>query len=192
MIVGLGNPGPQYTWTRHNLGFLAVDMLAERLQISVNKSEKQAVTGRAVVGGDRLLLVKPLTYMNRSGESVAPLSAYYQVLPEDILVICDDLALEPGRIRLRPRGSAGGHNGLRSLIQFLDTDSFPRLRMGVGAVPRGWAGAQYVLSEYPKSERSAVLTFAERAAEAALLWAQRGIEEAMARFNGAEPVAGLS
>lgn len=191
LIVGLGNPGPRYTWTRHNLGFLAVDALAEMLRVSVDVKEGNALTGRARAGGERLLLAKPLTYMNRSGESVAALSGYYRVPPEEILVICDDLALSPGQLRLRSRGSAGGHNGLRSIIHSLGTEAFPRLRMGIGAVPEGVAGATYVLSEYPTEQRPAVLAFARRAAEAALLWAEEGIERAMVRCNGAEPVEGL-
>lgn len=191
LIVGLGNPGSRYDWTRHNLGFLAIDAFARSVGADISKGEHQAVTGRAVVDGQRVLLAKPLTYMNRSGDAVQSLANYYQVAPADVLIICDDLALEPGRIRLRPKGSAAGHNGLRSIIRSLGTDNFPRLRMGIGGVPPGWAGADYVLARFASDQLPAVTEFTDRAAAASLAWLLDGVEAAMQQFNGAEPISGL-
>lgn len=192
LIVGLGNPGPRYDWTRHNLGFLVVDALASKVGADVSKGEHHALTGRATAEGQRFLLAKPLTYMNRSGEAVQSLAGYYQIDPSDILIIYDDLALEPGQIRLRPKGSAAGHNGLRSIIRSLGTDHFPRLRMGIGGVPPGWAGADYVLARFASHQHPAVNEFADRAAAASYVWLTQGLEAAMQQFNGAEPIAGLA
>ncbi len=192
LIVGLGNPGARYDWTRHNLGFLAVDALARKLGADVSKGEHHALTGRATAEGQRLLLAKPLTFMNRSGEAVQSLVAYYQIDLSDLLIIYDDLALQPGQIRLRPKGSAGGHNGLRSIIRSLGTDEFPRLRMGIGGVPPGWAGADYVLSRFRSDQVPAVEAFANRAADASYVWLTQGLEAAMQQFNGVEPIAGLA
>lgn len=192
LIVGLGNPGACYEWTRHNLGFLAVDALARKIGADVSKGEHHAVTGHATAEGQRLLLAKPLTFMNRSGEAVQSLAAYYHIGPSDILVIYDDLALPPGQIRIRPKGSAGGHNGLRSIIRSLGTEEFPRLRMGIGGVPPGWAGADYVLARFASHQLPAVEEFAERAADASFVWLTQGLEAAMQQFNGAEPIAGLA
>lgn len=192
LIVGLGNPGARYEWTRHNLGFLAVDALARKLGADVSTSEHHALTGRATAEGRRLLLAKPLTYMNRSGEAVEALVAYYQIALSDLLIIYDDLDLQPGQIRLRPKGSAGGHNGLRSIIRSLGTDEFPRLRMGIGGVPPGWTGADYVLAQFRSDQIPAVEAFADRAAEASYVWLTQGLEAAMQQFNGAEPIAGLA
>ena len=130
--------------------------------------------------------------MNRSGEAVQSLAAYYQIGPSDILVIYDDLALPPGQIRIRPKGSAGGHNGLRSIIRSLGTEEFPRLRMGIGGVPPGWAGADYVLPRFASHQLPAVEEFAKRAADASYVWLTQGLEAAMQQFNGAEPIAGLA
>lgn len=181
LIVGLGNPGKRYERTRHNLGFLVVDALAATLGIRLDKEECRALTGVAHRGG-RLMLAKPQTYMNNSGEAVAALVRYYQIEPADMLVVYDDLALPPGQLRIRSKGSAGGHNGLRSIIHYLQTQEFPRLRIGIGPVPPGWTGADYVLSAFPEDD-PALRPAVERAAEAALFWVDQGIEKAMQCYN---------
>ena len=134
LIVGLGNPGAEYENTRHNIGFEALTMLAARHGIAVNKRNYRAVYGEANLGGEKVLLVRPMTFMNLSGESVGAICRFYKIPPEDVFVIYDDIALEVGRIRLRFQGSAGGHNGMKSLIQHLGTQEIPRIRIGVGSV----------------------------------------------------------
>lgn len=184
LIVGLGNPGPEYAYTRHNLGFRVIDQLASRLAVSLEKEECHAKTGRAHWRGHLLLLAQPQTFMNRSGLAVQALVAYYKIPLHDLIVIYDDLALAPGRLRIRGKGSAGGHNGVRSIIHYLRTDEFPRLRIGIGPVPEGWTGVDYVLGEVARDD--AVLNTAiERAADAVLCWAAEGLEVAMRTFNGA-------
>lgn len=182
LIVGLGNPGTRYEFTRHNLGFLVVDELARKLNVTVRKEECQSRTASAHWRGQALLLAKPQTFMNRSGEAVDALARYYQVSPADVLVIYDDLALPPGQLRIRSKGSAGGHNGLRSIIHYLRTEEFPRIRIGIGPVPPGWAGADYVLSAIPNDDtqtRQAI----ERAAEAVQVCVVDGIDHAMRSYN---------
>lgn len=152
--------------------------------VDVRKEECHARTGSVHWRGHPLLLVQPQTFMNRSGEAVDALLRYYQVAPSNMLVIYDDLALPPGRLRLRGKGSAGGHNGLRSIINYLRTDEFPRIRIGIGPVPPGWAGADYVLSALPRDD-ACVTQSTDRAAEAALLWVNEGIDAAMQYYNSA-------
>ena len=185
MIVGLGNPGQQYASTRHNTGFMTLDLLAQRLQVKVSKERFQALTAQAVYEGQKLLLVKPQTYMNASGLSVEPAAHYYKLPPERILVLFDDISLPVGKLRIRKSGSAGGHNGLKSLISSLGSDQFPRVKIGVGAKPHpDYDLADWVLSTVSKTEWPDYQSAMEHAADAALCIVKNGCEKAAAEYNG--------
>ena len=185
MIVGLGNPGQQYASTRHNTGFMTLDLLAQRLQVKVSKERFQAQTAQAVYDGQKLLLVKPQTYMNASGLSVEPAAHYYKLPPERIIVLFDDISLPVGKLRIRKSGSAGGHNGLKSLILSLGSDQFPRVKIGVGAKPHpDYDLADWVLSTVSKSEWPDYQSAMEHAADAALCIVKNGCERAAAEYNG--------
>ncbi len=185
MLVFLGNPGPKYTGTRHNVGFRVGDELARRAGVDVRRLRSCALTGKAEIGGVSALLVKPQTYMNLSGEAVRPLADYYKVPPERILVVCDEAALTPGKLRLRSSGSAGGHNGMKSIIQHLGTDQFPRLRLGVGSPPDPeYDLADWVLGVPRGQDGEAVDRAVVRAADAVECCLRSGIAEAMNRYNG--------
>ncbi len=185
LIVGLGNPGPAYRRTRHNLGFRVVDRLAEDVGSACERHEADALVGEASVEGIPLLLAKPQTYMNHSGRAVEALVRRYGVLPEDLLVILDDLALPLGTIRIRPRGSAGGHRGLHSVIEALSTEAFPRLRLGIR--PLGASDiadvVAFVLSPFEPEEEPLVEEMIHRAVAAAKMWVCAGMEKTMAQFN---------
>ena len=185
MIVGLGNPGQQYASTRHNTGFMTLDLLAQRLQVKVSKERFRALTAQAVYEGQKLLLVKPQTYMNASGLSVEPAAHYYKLPPERILVLFDDISLPVGKLRIRKNGSAGGHNGLKSLISSLGSDQFPRVKIGVGAKPHpDYDLADWVLSTVSKTEWPDYQSAMEHAADAALCIVKNGCEKAAAEYNG--------
>ena len=185
MIVGLGNPGQQYASTRHNTGFMTLDLLAQRLQVKVSKERFQALTAQAVYEGQKLLLVKPQTYRNASGLSVEPAAHYYKLPPERILVLFDDISLPVGKLRIRKNGSAGGHNGLKSLISSLGSDQFPRVKIGVGAKPHpDYDLADWVLSTVSKTEWPDYQSAMEHAADAALCIVKNGCEKAAAEYNG--------
>ena len=185
MIVGLGNPGQQYASTRHNTGFMTLDLLAQRLQVKVSKERFQAQTAQAVYDGQKLLLVKPQTYMNASGLSVEPAAHYYKLPPERIIVLFDDISLPVGKLRIRKSGSAGGHNGLKSLISSLGSDQFPRVKIGVGAKPHpDYDLADWVLSTVSKTEWPDYQSAMEHAADAALCIVKNGCEKAAAEYNG--------
>ena len=185
LIVGLGNPGKDYTRTRHNCGFRALDILAEKLKCKVDKGKFQGLYGQYNYQGKKLLLLKPQTYMNLSGKSVLQLSAYFHVPPQRIIVMFDDISLEPGRLRIRADGSAGGHNGIKSIIQEVGSQDFPRVKIGVGAKPNPeYDLADWVLSSFSASEEKALGPALERAAEAALCIIDKGVPEAANRFNG--------
>jgi PTH1 family peptidyl-tRNA hydrolase len=190
IVAGLGNPGKKYANTRHNAGWQVIDRLAGHLGIAVRREEAKSLTGMAIYRGKRLLLVKPLTFMNDSGQAIRLLLDYYNVSSERLLVIYDDLDLMPGWIRLRAKGSAGGHNGMRSIIKYLGTESFPRLRIGIGPVPSGMSGMQYVLSSFENEEAVNMAQVYEAASEAALMWLDSGIEKAMSMVNGNCAAAG--
>ncbi len=180
MIVGLGNPGQQYASTRHNTGFMTLDLLAQRLQVKVSKERFQALTAQAVYEGQKLLLVK-----NASGLSVEPAAHYYKLPPERILVLFDDISLPVGKLRIRKNGSAGGHNGLKPLISSLGSDQFPRGKIGVGAKPHpDYDLADWVLSTVSKSEWPDYQSAMEHAADAALCIVKNGCERAAAEYNG--------
>ena len=189
LVVGLGNPGAQYAWTRHNLGFMLVDLLAREAGALVKRSECRALVGRAEIEGERVELVKPQTYMNLSGEAVACLVAKHELRarPAALIVISDDLALPFGTIRLRARGSAGGHNGLKSIIASLKTDEFIRLRIGIRPVHPIGDTARFVLDEFPRSERAELDQILERSAEALRAVIRDGVEKAMAQSTGDAP-----
>ena len=188
LIVGLGNPGKQYDRTRHNCGFRALDVLAEKLNCKVNKCKFQGLYGQTVYRGKKLFLLKPQTYMNLSGRSVLQLSAYYSIPPQQIIVLFDDISLEPGRMRVRSEGSAGGHNGIKSIIQELGSQDFPRVKIGVGAKPHPeYDLADWVLSTFSASEEKAFLTALPHTADAALSIIDNGIQETANRYNGFRP-----
>lgn len=182
LVVGLGNPGPQYDGTRHNIGFEVVDCLVARHRFDAPRSAKNALVSKGRIRGQDVLLVKPQTYMNRSGDSVGALARYYKVEPGEVIVVHDELDFVPGEVRLKPNGGAGGHNGLRSLIEHIGKE-FPRIRMGVGKPSSAAQGADYVLSRFDKGSRVAMdeaLVLACDAVEAILA---DGLAAAMNRFN---------
>lgn len=183
LIVGLANPGRRYRGTRHNVGAGVVDRLARRAGIAIDEDDGFARVGRGTIGGARVLLAKPQTYVNVSGEAVRDLRRRHRLRPQDILVVVDDLDLPLGRIRLRERGSAGGHNGLKSLIEALGTTAFPRLRVGIGRPPEGVDPADYVLTRFTPVELRALDAVLDRAAEALEAAIIDGVDAAMTRFN---------
>lgn len=184
LVVGLGNPGAQYEWTRHNLGFMLIDVLARQTAAEVKRKECQALVGRSRVEGATVELVKPQTFMNRSGESVACLLHKRSLqVAHQLIVISDDLALPFGHIRLRPRGSSGGHNGLKSIIQTIKTEEFIRLRVGIKPEHPVSDTAAFVLGEFPQSERAAVKETLEHSAVALRSILRDGIDQAMAQYN---------
>ena len=188
LIVGLGNPGPEYAKTRHNVGFRCLDLLAEKLGVRVDKAKFQGLYGQTDYHGNRLYLLKPLTYMNLSGRSVLQLSAFFQVPPQRIIVLFDDISLEPGRLRVRPNGSAGGHNGIKSIIAELGSQEFPRVKLGVGAKPHpDFDLAAWVLSTFSAQEEKALLVSLENGAQAALTIIDEGTAAAANNFNGSHP-----
>lgn len=187
LIVGLGNPGAEYEWTRHNLGFMLIDRIARETGALVKRKECRALVGRADLEGTTVELVKPQTFMNLSGESLACLIEKRNEMrtkPTDVIVISDDLALPFGTIRLRPRGSAGGHNGLKSIIASLKTDEFMRLRIGIQPLHPVSDARRFVLEEFPKSERADIDAVLERSADALRTVVRDGIDRAMSEFNG--------
>ena len=188
LIVGLGNPGREYERTRHNCGFRAVDLLADKLGCKIDKSKFQGLYGQVNYGGKKLMLLKPLTYMNLSGRSVLQLSAYFNIPPQRIIVMFDDISLEPGRLRVRADGSAGGHNGIKSIIQEVGSQAFPRVKIGVGSKPKPeYDLADWVLSTFSAKEEKALAVALENAADAALAIIDHGVPEAANRFNGSHP-----
>lgn len=185
MVVGLGNPGKQYEKSRHNIGFRVLDLLAEKLNIKVNRSKFSALTCLATYKGQKVLFVKPQTFMNLSGLAMQQAAKFYKIPPERILVIFDDISLPVGKIRVRPDGSAGGHNGIKSAIFELQSQSFPRVKVGVGAKPHpDYDLADWVLSSFSAQEEKALAPAIEHAAEAALCVLEKGTTEAMNRYNG--------
>ena len=185
MIAGLGNPGKEYERNRHNVGFRVMEILARQWNTSVDRLKFQALTRQISVDGKKLLLVQPQTYMNASGAAVSALATYYKIPPERILVIFDDIYLPVGRIRVRQGGSAGGHNGMKSIIQSLGTDQFPRIRVGVGEKPHpDYDLADWVLSNFSAQEEKDLAPALENAAAAAAILIDQGVEKAASAFNG--------
>lgn len=184
LVVFLGNPGPKYECTRHNAGFMAADALAKDKGISINRSRFKALTATVDMGGESVLLMKPQTYMNLSGEAVIQAVKFYKIAPENVIVVSDEMSLPIGKLRIRTKGSAGGHNGLKNIIAHLGTDSFPRIRIGVGAPPHpDYDVADWVLSVFRNKDAEEMADVAKRAAEAVECYVLHGPERAMNRFN---------
>ena len=184
IIVGLGNPERKYDGTRHNIGFSALTVLADTYGISMDIKKHKAVCGKGVIEGQKVLLAMPQTYMNLSGESVRELVDYYKIDPEEeLIVIYDDINLAPGKLRIRPKGSAGGHNGIKNIIAHLGTQVFPRIRVGVGEKPKGWDLADYVLGRFDNADRAKVEEAIGHAMDAAVLMMQGEVDKAMNDYN---------
>ena len=184
IVAGLGNPGKEYENTRHNAGFLALDYLAERLGVRIDRVRHHALVAEATVGGVRVLLMKPTTFMNSSGEAIADAATFYKIPPERCLVLCDDISFAPGRVRIRRRGSAGGHNGLKSIIACLGSEDFPRIKIGVGEKPRpDYPLIDWVLGRFSAADREALDSRHPDIAEAIELIAKGDCETAMNRFS---------
>lgn len=187
LIAGLGNPEKKYDATRHNIGFETVDLIAHKLSIGMTKLKHKALFGEGFIGSEKVILAKPQTYMNLSGESIRDMASFYKIPAENIIIICDDINLETGRIRIRPKGSDGGHNGLKSIIYQLADDGFVRIRMGVGA-PKGehYNLADYVLGKFSKEETEVLTDTANKVADAVECIIKNDVSVAMNRFNGAK------
>ena len=183
VIAGLGNPGKEYDDTKHNVGFWVIDQLAKEYTISVTRFKHKALIGEGIIAGKKVLLVKPQTYMNLSGESIREILKFYKIPIAQLYVIYDDTSLPLGGIRIREKGSAGGHNGIKNIIAHLGTQEFPRVRIGVGAKPDRMDLADYVLGRFPQVEQSVMEDAFKEAAEAAAAIVEDGIDAAMNRFN---------
>ena len=183
LICGLGNPGKKYEQTKHNMGFQVIDQLGETYHIPVNKIKHRALEGNGIVAGEKLVLLKPQTFMNLSGESVKEAMQFYKLSMEDLIVIYDDISLEPGQIRVRKKGSAGGHNGVKSIISQLGTQVFKRVKVGIGEKPEGYDLADYVLGHFSFSDRILMEETFDRAARAAADLVTRPAEEVMNEYN---------
>ena len=185
LIVGLGNPGENYARTRHNIGFRAVDCLAGQLGAKIDRAKFRGLYGQATYNGLKLILLKPQTFMNNSGLSVMDAARFYKLPPERVIVLFDDISLDVGRLRVRAEGSAGGHNGIKSIIGGLNSQSFPRVKIGVGAKPHpDYELADWVLSNFTKDEEKLLAPVVEDAASAALELIENGVQAAASKFNG--------
>jgi len=184
VVVGLGNPGKKYENTRHNAGFIMIDALADKYGIKITEKKHKALCGTGVIEGVKVLLVKPETYMNLSGESVGEIMNFYKLDPEeDMLVIYDDISLAPGNIRIRKKGSAGGHNGIKSLIAHTGTQNFMRIKVGVGEKPKDWDLADYVLGHFSEEDKKELDDIKKNVLEAAVLMMQGDVDKAMNDYN---------
>ena len=185
IIAGLGNPKREYENTRHNVGFDVIDALADKYGIRVIERKHKALVGRGYIDGMKVVLAKPQTFMNLSGESIREIIDYYKVDPQtELIVVCDDISLDLGQLRIRKKGSAGGHNGLKNIIAHLGTDGFARIKMGVGNKPEGYDLADYVLSRFSREDREIMEKAFEEAAQAVQVMIRQGMEAAMNQFNG--------
>lgn len=184
LIAGLGNPGREYENTRHNAGFASIDRLAEKNHISIDMKKFQALCGTGYIGGQKVLLLKPQTYMNLSGESLRAACGFFKIDPEqELIVIYDDISLAPGQLRIRAKGSAGGHNGIKSIISHLGTQVFLRVKVGVGEKPQGWDLADYVLGHFSKEEQQVMQESFDRAADAAAALLSEEVQQVMNEYN---------
>lgn len=184
IIVGLGNPGKQYEGTRHNIGFDVIDALADKYNISVIEKKHKALIGKGIVAGQKAVLVKPLTFMNLSGESVREVLDFYKVdEEEELIVVYDDISLKPGGLRIRGKGSAGGHNGIKNILQHLGHDVFKRVKVGVGEKPKDWDLVDHVLGRFTTEERKLVDETVKVAVEAVEILVTEGMDEAMNKCN---------
>ncbi|MDD5936852.1 MAG: aminoacyl-tRNA hydrolase [Clostridiales bacterium] len=186
IIIGLGNPTSKYDGTRHNIGFDAITRLADDYSIKLDMKKHKAICGTGYIGGEKVILAQPQTYMNLSGESVRELVDYYKLTNEDIIVIYDDISLDVGQLRLRKKGSAGGHNGIKNIISHLGTDEFYRIKIGVGEKPAEWDLADYVLGRFNKEEEPTIREALEKASKACKVIISDSFETAMNRFNKRE------
>ena len=185
ILVCLGNPGDKYENTRHNVGFMVADELGERARLPIQKLKFKALTNLLTISGEKVLVMKPITYMNLSGEAVRQAADFYKIPPERILVVSDDTALAVGRLRIRRSGSAGGHNGLKNIIQHLGSDQFPRIRVGVGEKPHpDYDLADWVLGKFVGEDKKAIDAAVKRAADAVECILKHGVDTGMNRFNG--------
>lgn len=183
VIVGLGNPTREYTATRHNIGFDAVTRIADDYNIALNIKKHRAICGKGYIEGQKVILAQPQTYMNLSGESVRELMDYYKITTEELIVIYDDISLDVGQLRIRAKGSAGGHNGMKNIIAHLGTQEFPRIKIGVGDKPKGWDLADYVLGRFPNEEQEMVREVLKKASDATKIIVSDGIDAAMNQYN---------
>lgn len=183
LIVGLGNPTREYQATRHNIGFDVITRMCDDYRIRLDSKEHKAICGKGYIGGEKVILAQPQTYMNNSGESVRALVDYYKLTAEDVIIIYDDISLDVGKLRVRPKGSAGGHNGIKSIIAHLGTEEFARIRVGVGDKPKDWDLADYVLGHFSKEEEPIIREALAKASQACECMITDGIPEAMNRFN---------
>lgn len=189
VIVGLGNPGKKYENTRHNAGFMSIDALAEKYGINISEKKHKALCGTGVIEGNKVLLIKPQTFMNVSGESVRSVMDFYKIDPEeDMMVIYDDISLAPGNIRIRKKGSAGGHNGIKSIIAHAGTQNFMRIKVGVGEKPSGWDLADYVLGHFSEEDNQKLKDVMPDIIQAATLMVQGDVDKAMNDFNAKKQV----
>ena len=184
IIAGLGNPTREYEKTRHNVGFEVIDVLADMLGTTVEEKKFKGCYGRGIIGGEKVLLLKPQTFMNLSGESIRAASDFYKVDPEHIIIIYDDISLDVGQLRIRKKGSAGGHNGIKNIIAHLGTQEFPRIKVGVGDKPKKMDLADYVMSRFSKEDRAAMEDAFKAAAKAVEVMITEGMDIAMNQFNG--------
>ena len=184
LVVFLGNPGTKYEMTRHNAGFMAGDAMAKAQGAAINRSRFKALTGTCDIGGEPVMLMKPQTFMNLSGEAVAQAVSFYKLAPDHVIVVSDEVALPIGKLRIRTKGSAGGHNGLKNIIALLGTDQFPRIRIGVGAAPHpDYDMADWVLASFKGKDAEDILAAAARAAEAVECYITKGADRAMNLYN---------
>ena len=183
LIAGLGNPSRTYEGTRHNIGFTMIDAIGNKFGIDVTTKKHKALVGRGIIDGMRVILAKPQTYMNLSGEGIREIADFYKIEPENIIIIYDDISLDVGQLRIRKKGSAGGHNGIKNIIAHLGTQEFPRIKVGIGNKPEGWDLADYVLSKYSKAEQEAMEEASEGVIGAVKLMLMDDIEAAMNKYN---------
>lgn len=183
IIAGLGNPTKEYDRTRHNVGFSVIDVLADRMGIDVKEKKHKALCGKGVLEGQKVILAKPQTFMNLSGESIRAMMDFYKVSADEVIIVYDDISLEPGQLRIRAKGSAGGHNGIKNIIAHLGTQEFPRVKVGIGEKPKGMDLADYVLSRFSKGEQAQMDDAFKEAADAVTMMVTEGIDPAMNHFN---------
>jgi PTH1 family peptidyl-tRNA hydrolase len=186
IIIGLGNPTREYEATRHNVGFDAITRLADDNNISLDTKKHKAICGKGMIGGEKVILAKPQTYMNLSGESVRELMDFYKVTKEEIIVVYDDISLDVGQLRIRTKGSAGGHNGIKNIIAHLSSDEFCRIKIGVGDKPKNWDLADYVLARFPKEEEPMIREALEKVSKACETIIKEGAQVAMNLYNKKE------
>lgn len=184
LIAGLGNPGKQYTSTRHNIGFSAIDCISQKHNIDVSKTKYKGIIGEGTIAGEKVILLKPQTFMNLSGESVREAATFHKIPPENVIIIHDDISLPAGTLRIREKGSAGGHNGLKSIIAHLNSQDFPRMKIGVGAPQPDKDLADYVLGRFSKEEEKILSEVLDRVCDAVSEYIKNGAKSAMSRYNG--------